>query len=170
MTAPKTKTTPAKSAPANPRATRAKKAVEAPVQARPGGFTSTNDLLAFCLTQLDDGKASEGLVLEIAPLSSIADWFVIANGTSSRHVRSLAENLEDALRKRGFKEARMDGLGEGRWVVVDLGDIMIHLFQEEVRRHYDLEGMWSSALREEAPACLARLTGKRRPRAAKAAD
>lgn len=156
-------------APAKPRATRGKKPVEIVPALLPGGFTSTNDLLAFCLASLDEGKAQEGVVLEIGPLSSIADWFVIANGTSSRHVRAMAENLEEALRKRGYKHARLDGLDEARWVVVDLGDIVIHLFQGEVRRHYDLEGMWSSAHREEAPACLARLTGKRRPRAAKAA-
>jgi ribosome-associated protein len=90
-------------------------------------------------------KAEDLIGLDVRELSSFADTFVIATGTSDRHVRSIADAIEMALRARGELPLGVEGYEEGRWVLIDAGDTIVHVFQREVREHYDLERLWSDA-------------------------
>lgn len=90
-------------------------------------------------------KAEDLIGLDVRELSSFADTFVIATGTSDRHVRSIADSIEMALRARGELPLGVEGYEEGRWVLIDAGDTIVHVFQRDVRAHYDLERLWSDA-------------------------
>lgn len=82
----------------------------------------------------------------------IADVFVIATGTSRPHVQTLAEAIEERLAVRGRKPLRVEGLAEGLWVLLDYGDVLVHLFQQEPRSYYALERLWGDAPRLEPAA------------------
>jgi ribosome-associated protein len=100
-------------------------------------------LLARILSALDDDKAEDIVTIPLTGRSSLTDAIVVATGRSSRHVASLAENLARRLKEWGFSRAHIEGLPQGDWVLIDAGDVIVHLFREEVRAYYDLEGMWS---------------------------
>ncbi len=74
--------------------------------------------------------------------TGLADYMIVASGTSSRHVSAMAERLRDRLNMRGIKEVRIEGLSQSDWVAIDAGDIIIHLFRPEVRDFYNIEKMW----------------------------
>ena len=107
-----------------------------------------------------DRKAQDLVVLDVRELSSFADLFVLATGTSDRHVRALAEAVEEALAARGERPLGVEGTEEGRWILMDLGDVIVNVFQAEVRAHYDLERLWSDAPLLELPEANAK-QGKR---------
>jgi ribosome-associated protein len=90
-------------------------------------------------------KAEEVVALDVRESVSFADTFVIATGTSDRHVRSIVEGIEEALRAAGEKPLGIEGEDEGRWVLIDCDDAIVHVFLREVRQHYDLERLWSDA-------------------------
>lgn len=90
-------------------------------------------------------KADNVVGLDVRKLSSFADTFIIATGTSDRHVRSVADAVEAALKARGDPPMGIEGYEEGRWVLVDCADAIVHIFQQEIRDHYDLERLWSDA-------------------------
>jgi len=100
-------------------------------------------LLARILSSLDDDKAEDIVKIDLSGRSSLCDTIVIATGRSSRHVASLAENLARKLKEWGLSGVRIEGLTQGDWVLIDTGDVVVHLFRAEVRAYYDLEGMWS---------------------------
>ncbi|MGD0143808.1 MAG: ribosome silencing factor [Rhizomicrobium sp.] len=100
-------------------------------------------LLSRILTSLDDDKAEDIVTIDLEGRSSLADAIVIANGRSQRHVSSIAEHLARRLKEAGYGSRPVDGLQSGDWVLVDAGDIIVHIFRPEVRSYYDLEGMWS---------------------------
>jgi ribosome-associated protein len=83
------------------------------------------------------------VVIDLKGRSSLCDAIVVATGRSSRHVGSVAENLAQRLKEFGFSGARLEGLPQSDWVLIDAGDVIVHLFRAEVRAYYDLEGMWS---------------------------
>jgi ribosome-associated protein len=83
--------------------------------------------------------------LDVREISSFADTFIIATGTSDRHVRSVADSIEAALKAHGEPPMGIEGYDEGRWVLVDCSDTIVHIFQSEIREHYDLERLWSDA-------------------------
>lgn len=91
-----------------------------------------------------DKKAYDVKVLEIAHLSSIADYLVIATGKSDKQVQAIAESVRSGLKKYG-KALDIEGMLEGKWVVIDYGDVLVHIFIEELRRYYDLDGLWGVA-------------------------
>ena len=91
-------------------------------------------------------------LLDVSELLVITDVFVIATGTSPRHVRSLVDDAEDALRTIDRKPYRREGKEHGRWVLLDYGDVVIHVFDEQTRSFYDLERLWSDAPRVDYPA------------------
>jgi ribosome-associated protein len=102
---------------------------------------------------LEDGKAEEISVIPLAGKSTIADFMVIASGRSQRQVAALAERLRDSLRLSGRARPAVEGLPHGDWVLVDAGDVIVHLFRPEQRVHYGLEKMWGedfAALDESA--------------------
>ncbi len=90
-------------------------------------------------------KANDVVGLDVREISSFADTFVIATGTSDRHVRSVADSIEAALKTHGDPPMGIEGYDEGRWVLIDCGDTIVHIFQQEIRDHYDLERLWSDA-------------------------
>ena len=90
-------------------------------------------------------KAQNLVGLDTREVSSFADTFIIATGTSDRHVRAIADAILEATRAVGEAPLGKEGYDEGRWVLLDYGDVIVHLFQEEVRAHYDLERLWSEA-------------------------
>jgi len=92
-----------------------------------------------------DRKADDLVGLDVRNLSSFADTFIIATGTSDRHVRSVADAIEAALKARGDPPMGIEGYDEGRWVLIDCTDTIVHIFQQEIRDHYDLERLWSDA-------------------------
>ncbi len=115
--------------------------------ARPGDshrdtdFANPLDLVRFCL---DDMKAEEIVEIDLAGKTSIADTMVIATGRSNRHVGSIAERVIGAMKDHGFGSVKVEGMPACDWVLIDAGDIMIHLFRPEVRAFYNLEKMWGA--------------------------
>ena len=100
-------------------------------------------LLSRILKSLDDDKAEDITVIDMKGRSSLADAQVVASGRSQRHVTSIAEHLARRLKEAGYGTRPTGGLAGGDWVVVDAGDVIVHIFRPEVRAYYDLEGMWS---------------------------
>lgn len=100
------------------------------------------------LASLEDSKAEDIVTLDIAEKSSLADLMIVASGRSHRHVGALADRLLHDLLEIGVRENRIEGLPHCDWVLVDLGDVLVHLFRPEVRGFYNLEKMWSA---EPAP-------------------
>jgi ribosome-associated protein len=94
-----------------------------------------------------DTKAEDVVVLDVKNISSFADYFVIMSGRSTRHVQGLAETIESGLRSKRVKASRAEGLQEGMWVLLDFGDVVVHIFYHEQRDFYDLEGLWHDAVR-----------------------
>jgi ribosome-associated protein len=90
-------------------------------------------------------KVDDVVGLDVREISSFADTFIIATGTSDRHVRSVVDSIEAALKTHGEPPMGIEGYDEGRWVLVDCGDTIVHIFQQEIRDHYDLERLWSDA-------------------------
>ena len=91
---------------------------------------------------LDDKKAQDILVLEVGHRTVIADYMVIASGRSAPQVKALLEALEERLAQRGTHPRRREGMGEGRWAVLDYGAVIVHVFHEEERAYYQLERLW----------------------------
>jgi ribosome-associated protein len=92
-----------------------------------------------------DKVASDVVALDVRDVVSFADLFVIASGRSDRQVRSIAEGIEEKVKKAGGRVHGVEGRDEGRWVLIDLGDVIVHVFQQQVRNEYDLERLWSDA-------------------------
>lgn len=92
---------------------------------------------------LDEDKAEDIVVIDLEGRSSLADALVIATGRSSRHVAAIAEHLARRLKDAGYGTRPINGAQQGDWVLVDAGDVIVHVFRSEVRDYYDLEGMWS---------------------------
>ena len=120
-----------------------------PVGPRPErlGATAASDfspeqVLAAVLTSLDDDKAEEVVQIDLRGRSDVADYMVICSGRSSRQVSSIAEKLADRLRQSFGIAAKMEGRETGDWVLIDGGDVIIHVFRPEVRDFYQLEKMW----------------------------
>ena len=105
-------------------------------------------LLDLVHTSLDEDKAEELVVVDLHGKSSIADYMVIASGRSDRHVGAMAEHLTRKIKDAGYGNCRAEGLGRCDWVLIDVGDIIVHLFRPEVREFYNLEKMWSLDLEE----------------------
>ena len=106
----------------------------------------TKKLLKEIISNLDDNKALDITSIPLEGKSDIADHLVIATGTSRRHVSSLAQRIVDNLKDYGLKSINAEGLEKGDWVLIDGGDIIVHLFREEVRDFYNLEKLWSPSL------------------------
>ena len=101
-----------------------------------------SDLLKRIITSLDDDKAQNIVTVDLEGRSALADAAVIASGRSSRHVAAIAEHLARRLKEGGYGTRPVSGAATGDWVLVDAGDVIVHVFRPEVRDYYDLEGMW----------------------------
>ena len=96
-----------------------------------------------------DRKALDVVVLDLRGLVSFTDTFIICSGRSHRQVSAIAESVEQDLKAQGIRSMGVEGLREGHWVLMDYGDVVIHIFYEPIRIFYDLEGLWSDAKRIE---------------------
>lgn len=99
---------------------------------------------------LDAKRGRDIVALKVDELTVITDYMVIATGTSSTQVRALADNVEEELEKQGVFARRREGMHEGRWCVLDYGDVMVHIFHEQDREYYQLERLWSDGTNELA--------------------
>ena len=102
-----------------------------------------HDLHDLVLAQLDDDQAMEIVSIPLEGKSSVADYMVVASGRSTRQVASMAQKLAEKVKQSGFGPARVEGLPAADWVLIDAGDVVVHLFRPEVRSFYNLERMWS---------------------------
>ncbi|WP_028299800.1 ribosome silencing factor [Oceanospirillum beijerinckii] len=102
----------------------------------------TEQLKQLVIDSLEELKGNDIVTLNVASSTSVTDFMMIASGTSSRHVASLAENVIVKVKEQGVKPLGIEGQGS-EWVLVDLGDIVVHVMQPNTREHYDLERLWS---------------------------
>ena len=101
-----------------------------------------------CRELADNRKAEDIAVLDVAEVSSIADYFVIASGTSEPHLRAISDEITEKLREdHGLKPRAVDGTLQAGWLVLDYFDVIVHVMRADVRQHYDLEGLWGDAPR-----------------------
>jgi ribosome-associated protein len=114
----------------------------------PAKAAAPSELLKRILTSLDDDKAENIVTIDLEGRSALCDAAVIASGRSSRHVAAMAEHLARKLKEGGYGTRPVNGQGQGDWVLVDAGDVIVHIFRPEVREYYDLEGMWSVGARK----------------------
>ncbi|MGO8968600.1 MAG: ribosome silencing factor [Myxococcaceae bacterium] len=96
-----------------------------------------------------DKKALEVVLLDVRGMTSYADWFVLGSGESERQVSATAEYLREKLREEGFRTIGAEGFETGHWVLLDYGEVVVHLFSTEVRAFYDLDGLWVDAPKEK---------------------
>ncbi|SER40916.1 ribosome silencing factor [Sphingobium sp. YR768] len=106
------------------------------------GAESVAALHAIVMQSLDDDQAQETISIPLEGKSSIADHMVIASGRSSRQVAAMAQHLAERIKKETGRSARVEGLPVADWVLIDAGDVIVHLFKPEVRSFYNLERMW----------------------------
>lgn len=112
-------------------------------QAAPLPFAEPGSLHALVLQSLDDDQAQEIVSIPLEGKTAIADHMVIASGRSTRQVTAMAEKLAQRVKTAGFGSSRIEGLPAADWVLVDAGDVIVHLFRPEVRSFYNLERMWA---------------------------
>lgn len=103
------------------------------------------------LRTLDERKAEQIVSIDLTGKSDFADRMIICSGTSARHVASMAGYVVDALKVAGYERIPVEGLEVSEWVLVDAGDIIVHIFRPEARQHYNLEKMWSVSIPESSP-------------------
>ncbi|WP_416200293.1 ribosome silencing factor [Tabrizicola sp.] len=115
-----------------------------PADAAPQDYRS-EDVLALVLKSVDDDKAEEIVQIDLRGRSDVADYMVICSGRSSRQVASISEKLADRLKQDLRISVRMEGKETGDWVLIDAGDVIVHVFRPEVRDFYQLEKMWLPA-------------------------
>ena len=106
---------------------------------------SSVDVLNLILATLDENKAEETLTIDLVGKTAIADAMVVAFGRSQRHVGALADYVMKALKEAGHGTIRVEGMPACDWVLVDAGDVIVHLFRPEVRSFYNIEKMWMAA-------------------------
>lgn len=106
------------------------------------GRLDPSALKDLIVSALDNDKALDIEIIELKDQSALADYMVVASGTSSRQVVALADKLKDRLNAYGYKDLKIEGVNEGNWVILDAGDIVVHLFRPEVRDFYQIEKMW----------------------------
>ena len=104
-----------------------------------------NSKLSLIKSLLEDKKAEDLVMLDLRGLSSVTDTLVVASGHSDRHVQAVSESLAQEMKNRGYMPLGIEGLKGGRWALLDYGDVIVHIFYQEIRLHYDLEGVWRDA-------------------------
>jgi len=109
--------------------------------------------MAIAIAALD--KKAVGLeILDVAGKVDYADYLVVMTGRSDRHAQALAQGIEQALKDRGIRPVAIEGFPHGAWVLMDFGDVVVHVFQSEARQLYDIEGLWLDARRLPVPSAV----------------
>ena len=107
-------------------------------------------MIDVVLQSLEDAKAEQTVAIDIAGKSSLADHMVVTSGRSNRHVAAVADQVMKAMRDNGFGKPRIEGLPHADWVLVDGGDVIVHIFRPEVREFYNIEKMWQADFAADA--------------------
>jgi len=110
------------------------------LKARP----DADETLNLILSRLDDMKAEETVTIDLRGKSSITDYMIVTSGRANRHVGAIAENVAKGLKESGAPAPHIEGLPNCDWVLIDSGDVIVHVFRPEVREFYNLEKMWDS--------------------------
>ena len=108
-----------------------------------------SDLKQIVINTLDINKAQDVVSIDLKDKSSMADFMIIASGTSSRHIQSLSEQVLEKLKNNGVKDSRIEGKDSSEWKLVDGIDLIVHIFHPEKRKFYELEKMWSELIPKE---------------------
>ncbi|ETA70520.1 ribosome silencing factor [Candidatus Pelagibacter ubique] len=108
-----------------------------------------SDLKEIVINTLDLNKAEDIVTIELKDKSSMADYMIIASGTSSRHIQSLSEQVLEKLKNNGVKDSKIEGKESGEWKLVDGIDLIVHIFHPEKRKFYELEKIWSELIPKE---------------------
>ena len=108
-----------------------------------------SDLKEIVINTLDLNKAQDIVTIDLKDKSSMADYMIIASGTSSRHIQSLSEQVLEKLKNNGVKDSKIEGKESGEWTLVDGIDLIIHIFHPEKRKFYELEKIWSELIPKE---------------------
>ena len=103
------------------------------------------DKAKLCLKIIQERKAIQPMLLDVRNLTSITDYFLITSGSSTRQVQAIARHLQKELRDAGYRPLGMEGEQEGKWVLMDYDDVVIHIFYQPIREFYNLEGLWVEA-------------------------
>jgi ribosome-associated protein len=111
----------------------------------PLAVTDTAQRVREAVAAADDRKAVDLKVLHLQKISDFTDYFLICSGTSERQVQAIADAVEERLRQLRVRPLHVEGYNRGQWVLLDYGDLVVHVFQEEPRRHYALERLWGDA-------------------------
>jgi ribosome-associated protein len=101
----------------------------------------------LCLSIIEERKAEDPILFNVGNLTSVTDYFVIASGNSSRQVQAIANHTRRRMKEKGFRVYGIEGEKEGHWVLMDYGEVIIHIFYKPFRELYDLEGLWFEAPR-----------------------
>ena len=123
---------------------------EAEPQAPESLDLSVEALEALILSKLDEDKAEDVVLIDLTGKSPLADSIVVASGRSQRHVAAMADRLLRTLKENGYGKAAVEGLPHADWVLIDVGDVIVHLFRPEVRSFYQIEKIWSVQAPEKA--------------------
>ncbi len=103
-----------------------------------------DELKALAVAALEELKGRDIVALDVRPLTGVTDQMIFCTGTSGRHVKSLADNVEERAREAGLRPIGVEGKDDAEWVLVDFGDVVLHVMQAEARAFYDLERLWSA--------------------------
>ncbi len=107
--------------------------------------SKTKSLL--CLKAAIEKKAQDPILIELKGIASFTDYFLLCTGKSDRQVQAIAQAIEESLKKNGIRPLGREGMREGKWILMDYEDVVVHIFLEPMRRFYDLEGLWIDAPR-----------------------
>lgn len=105
--------------------------------------SDANETLNLILARLDDMKAEETVTIDLRGKSAYSDYMIVTTGRSNRHVGAVAENVAKGLKENGAKKVHVEGLPNCDWVLIDSGDVIVHVFRPEVREFYNLERLWT---------------------------
>ena len=111
---------------------------------------TSEEVAKLAIAALEDVKAQDIVSINVREKTSVTDFMVIASGTSSRHVKSLAENVLEKVKEQGVRPLGSEGLDGGEWALLDLGDVVVHVMQVATRQFYDLERLWQGAEQSRA--------------------
>ncbi|HSJ71299.1 MAG TPA: ribosome silencing factor [Acidimicrobiia bacterium] len=115
------------------------------IKSRPTATPDAIEAARAAAVAIDDKNGEDILLLDLSSLLVVTDVFVVASGTSNRHVRTLVEEAEEALKALGRRPLRREGVDHGEWVLIDYGDVVIHVFDRPTRAYYELERLWADA-------------------------
>ena len=127
-----------------PALSRAQRRTLEPVSRHP----TAKETLRIVLARLEDMKAEDSVVIDLTGKSSIGDYMVVTSGRSQRHVGAVADHVVKDIEKAGGARVRVEGMRQGDWVLIDAGDVIVHVFRPEVRVFYNLEKMWSATSKD----------------------